>query len=186
MENITDKARESGIGRKTVLVGFIVAVLLIGGSVYAWQYSVLKDSIGGVVQMGLLDEKTKEFNPVATPRKDSVSKDSVGVVSREKNQVVRTSDQFLEVVYPNGGEELCLGESFSIKWRHKGVTSVRVVLQSASHVYDLGVAESAEGILKDALKIIEPGNTYQVVLSGVHGKAVSDVSDSFFAIRQCQ
>lgn len=115
------------------------------------------------------------------------------------------------VLFPNGGESLCLGEEMVIRWQSKGVSAVRVRLveyrgESRGYYYlahsspassdesgepgkGLLVWRVGEHLLGDNTKVyeIKEGYSYKIELTSVDGESiVSDLSDDVFSILRCQ
>lgn len=121
----------------------------------------------------------------------------------EKKSVVRS----IKVMFPNGGEPFCLGESIVIQWQSQGVKTVGVrVIQTSP--YSVGVFSLVKSILADSADSgvagdgifpwevgdwlsgpgkMEEGGNYKVEVYSNDGESnVSDTSDQSFNITNCQ
>jgi len=186
MEGATETEKTSN--RKIIGVGLIIALLFLGGGIYAWQGSILKDSIGGIVNsFGLIEsgqsERTGKDISDLEERKQPVLEKKPSVVRPLNSQVVRTSEPSVRILSPNGGEVFCVGDTIRIHWKYRGVSSVQVFLESDQERYSLGVMAADEnGVSQRDLVLSLAGNTYRIL---IEANGVADISDDVFAIKDC-
>lgn len=192
----TEENRIGGFDIKMMLVGLTVALLFIGGAIYAWPGSQLRNSLGVAVQDASLPKEVVDAEKVAASASlvPAVTRNTTGVVRRqtpsdsvEQNlgQAVQAK-QAIQVVFPNGGEAFCSGQSFRIAWRYANVEQVRVFLEAGSRRYDLGMAAAQGGAFPDLVQVPPAeGAVYRVVVQAYGQEGVQDISDAPFAIQDC-
>lgn len=116
------------------------------------------------------------------------------------------SGPFLRVVYPNGGERLCMDEGVVIRWKSLGIKSVGIFLRDTRDPnlksdYPLGVYRAdpsgtgTEGAGSTAWRVgftssgVRPPlgvSAYKILIKGDTGVAVlEDMSDRVFTIAEC-
>ncbi|MFH1671613.1 MAG: hypothetical protein ABH889_02475, partial [Candidatus Portnoybacteria bacterium] len=125
----------------------------------------------------------------------------------KEEQIIREEKKetlYVRLVSPNGGEYLCLGEDFIIRWESDNLRTVDLWIKQAggqSARYPLGSfpadfnesGKSGTGLTvwkvgdtTGGIKLKE-GNTYEILINGYSDKpAVNDVSDGVFSILLCQ
>ena len=102
------------------------------------------------------------------------------------------------LVAPNGGEILCLGNNFTIQWKvPPDVESVTLTLRQGSSTsipigtfpasYNETGEKNGEGSLPWDINGVPEGDAYEMWINASYkGSSVNDVSDGLFAIRKCQ
>ena len=177
-----DGTRKSRVDRRTLFVGLAVALLFVGGGIYAWQGSQLKGSIGQAVQTVHLESSLPSTEPESGNQDARVAANEV--VRRNTTSISRAAKPLLEVAAPNGGEAFCLGDTFDISWRSQGVRQVAVELRGEQATYYLGVASAAGAISTKNIALPKAG-TYKVAVQSAAQPDIQDTSDAFFAIQDC-
>ncbi len=107
----------------------------------------------------------------------------------------KNSSVGLKIIYPNGGEKLCIGDSIKIKWEQKGLRSVNVGLEingSTGYPLESVPAEDNEYDWKvgQGVGFIMPeGKGYEVVLMGRAAdeqlKPIIARSEKLFSLARC-
>ena len=127
-----------------------------------------------------------------------------------------STERFIKVIFPNGNETFCMGESIVIQWQSKGVdgASVPVVATSkdsfqkydATRYYNLNDYVAIKQTTNVAMPNLshlawtvgdyittntdikmKEGSSYSVVISSNDGRSkVSDISDRTIEIKNCQ
>ena len=114
------------------------------------------------------------------------------------------------LIYPNGGETLCIGDTFNIKWRvPKDVKTVILTLREGGGYQDivnlvLGVFPSSynetglkngSGVYPWVVPWLPDGDAYEMWINATYSAHdsydtysyyVNDVSDEMFSIRSCK
>jgi hypothetical protein len=194
IQNIKDAEilKKGGFNRKTLLAGFVIALLFIGGGIYAWQGSQLKGAIGGAVQTVGLDtvpqKETQDQDALLIAEEVQKEVDDPDpVVRRTAKEVVRAQSpgRVIAVAVPNGGEVFCLGETIDVVWQYQGVQEVRVFLQSDYITYNLGVMPASGENIQQTISASREG-LYKVFVQDAQAWEVQDKSNALFAIKDCK
>jgi hypothetical protein len=108
------------------------------------------------------------------------------------------------VLTPNGGERLCLGDMFNITWKVPGdVESIKVILQNTEKSYTIGSfpatynetgeKNTGEGLFPWTVgkttdrSLARAGETYKIVINASYkGYLVADLSDTIFSVITCE
>ncbi|MEK7510583.1 MAG: hypothetical protein AAB567_03510 [Patescibacteria group bacterium] len=119
--------------------------------------------------------------------------------------------RYIRITAPNGGEALCLGEDYVVRWESDGISTVQIVLRGkevggsylefnhpanlnetgnpldGTYVWKVGKVGESDG--QDL--VVSPGNGYVFFLFSYDGavdvlQGVGDTSDAPFSIVQCE
>jgi len=189
---------------KTIILVVTVA-LLTGGAVYFWQQGIVKNQRDALnAQMRDLERKNKETPPKNAPAPPSAAVPSApGEDASTGYPISSTSTEQkpdVRVVYPNGGESLCMGKTVPIRWEASGVQSVSVDLKDPNFTYTIGnfsasSNRTSSGISSVSWKVgdildigvLPAGKSYQIeIKSKDAGTNYSDTSDGVFGIAKCK
>lgn len=126
-----------------------------------------------------------------------------GKDSSVKNPFAGLSGRSLRLVAPNGGERLCIGKDFVVKWESGGLKTVNFYIRqgSQSAIYPIGVypADFNEtsrkgsgefvwrvGTTSGGVKLQE-GYAYEVIANSTDGGSlIADTSDNIFSVLTCE
>lgn len=140
----------------------------------------------------------------STPASSRTSGGGGGTTSGAGSSGMMPAGNFVQVVYPNGGEKLCLGKQYKIQWRSNGVTSVGVFIRDRYQIgdgYFLGAyratSTDSKGLEGYGSVIWKVGDTqgapfpaaanYEILIqSAVGDKPLDDTSDKIFSAVKCQ
>lgn len=143
-------------------------------------------------------DSSKSFSS-STPRAAPTSTNSK--TTPTKSIMPPPTGDFLRIVYPNGGEIICLGKAITILWESRGFSTVSVRVRDRYKTdaeYNLGahratttsaiagsftwkVGETSAGVSP------RPGPSYEMYIKGILGSTeYSDTSDKVFSIAQCK
>lgn len=202
---------------KIVVISIIVIILLVFaiGGIFAWrqmqenrllqqQYENLKaetvqlasnrDSLQAVnnelqEELGVrltnaesLRAQKEEFENLISRMTGSMKGSSSGFLEKERS---------IRILAPNGGENLCLGEEFEIRWEGSNIQRVQITLKRGGFAYRVAEYYLAEGSYPWKVgglvsgRSVEPGEYFLRITSYDGGFGLFDESSAPFFITRC-
>ena len=191
-----------------VIITAIVIALIIGSGMYLWHLTVLEKAEKAMqlqnnkLQQQIsalksqLDKETAEENESNQKGgKEPLYQEGSGTEPTEQ------SERYVRIISPNGGESVCLGGKFNIRWESKGVETVSLRLigetMGTSVYYYIGMnsvpatyndyGTPGEGFVPWEVKNVPEGQGYKIEIeSADFGPKVKDESDKVFTILSCK
>lgn len=166
-----------------IIIGAVVITALVAsGGVYWWQKTINDKQIKELQgQIEIFKKKEKQTPEV------------------RKN----TGDQTLQVIFPNGGERICIGDELVIKWKSSGLKTVTLHLQPNPQrpVEDIILGSFPSSFNEEGKEtgmgaytwkvFAKEGYAYNMLLTGQPAmiapaqKVIYDSSDNVFSIINC-
>lgn len=163
-----------------IIIAVVISVLVAGEGVYLYQQSILEKIENELRQQ--IDDLHTQLNQTITD-KDALQQ------------------QYVKIISPNGGENLCLGDNFNIKWESKGLETVELYIskpQAASYPLGAYPADFNEinepgwgmfvwkvGTTSGGINLRE-GNAWTITISNPDNPEINDRTDGVFSILQCE
>lgn len=194
MKQKTKKQLNKPLDVKVIVVVFVAVVLVLLVGFFASYEG------GSQPQIKALEEQVSSLQGENTELKSTIFDLQGGGEERS-----------IDVISPNGGESLCLGDNTTVRWESKGVSAVRVRLVEyrggTSFYYYLTHStlassdesgEPGKGVLswdvgeyllgdKRWMGEIGESHSYKMELTSVDGgTVVSDLSDDVFSLLKCE
>lgn len=189
--------------KKLILIGLVIVVVLIVAFliIYPWyRLSVLKrGDLGQLeVQKQQITDLQKKLETITTERNELLKKVENLTFNPEE------ASRYVRIIYPNGGETLCLGEIALMEWDSKGVEKVSLRLRreeaGSTNFYYIGLSNISStfnegnvpgrgsmGQKIESSQKIPLGDGYKMEIMSVDsGSSVNDISDQPFSIGECQ
>ncbi|MCH7604375.1 hypothetical protein IID24_00020 [Patescibacteria group bacterium] len=190
----------------TYILIIIILALVVSGGTYLWQQSIPENELqrqNDALQRQI-DNLQNQLNEISTEKdklqkqldERTVEKDEL---QKQLSELTAEPNRYVRVISPNGGEKLCLGEDFIIRWESEGLQSVRVAIRipaaTTSYIgtFPATFNESGEfGTGTLPWKVgeylggtIRESFTYKILVEG-DDRQINDVSDDLFSIIRCE
>ncbi|TSC74872.1 MAG: hypothetical protein G01um101430_689 [Parcubacteria group bacterium Gr01-1014_30] len=198
-----------------IIITAIATALIVGGSVYWWQISILDKEKNEMQQRSSeleaqINDLREQLDLITTERNELELRISE---SAKENELPAPCDAVeakrgcvmndFNLMSPSGGEQLCLGETYYVKWKvPKDVDIIKLSLRKGGTTYPLGdfpasynetgqingegtfpwkVGSTAGGIT------MKEGAAYEIWINATYkGASVNDVSNGPFSILSCR
>lgn len=199
-----------------VIGAVIITAVVVGGGVYFWQKENSQRLKADFEQISDLNKQNDDLKKkiielenqksnVEAEKKELERKNCKGTW---ENDTCIAPKYGLHLISPNGGEKLCLGKDYTIRWESQGLRTVGIQIKTTVDAFmpltnqlppdfnESGKAGRGEFLWKVGKThsgyILPEGYTYEILISGRTGTSVdsnnpvSDRSDSIFSIINCQ
>lgn len=125
---------------------------------------------------------------------------------QRSQELIPSKARYIRVIAPNGGEELCLGEQYPIRWEHSGLIEVQILLTgkkvgrsymefnypaNLNETGESGTGTYAWEVGRVGSVTVPPGVDYKILILSLDGASsapqiVEDESDAPFTIVLCE
>jgi hypothetical protein len=190
-----------------LIISLVFFILLFGTSIYFWQQSILRE------QKNISEKKEAGLKNQIDYLQSQIDEMTARQQKGNNNLTGATSERYIKIIQPNGGEDLCFDENYIIKWESKGVGAVKIGFENINgdlhtfyHIGTFPATSNEEGIvgkgditwkvgefsvggltINELKKAEGIGFYYKFwITSADDGVSVDDYSDGSFTLSICQ
>lgn len=187
-----------------IIIAVMIVIFIVGGVIFWRQTIISQNKINELEQLVIvLQNKLNDSEKLASSfqKENDTPKNPVSTspceISENKRGCARSD---FNLITPNGGETLCIGSIYLIKWKvPSDVGTVTITLRTNElfgQNYKLGTfpasnnetgTQNGAGEFLWEIKGMPESQVYEMWINAVYkGSSVNDVSDKMFSILSCK